>query len=250
MLRALLGRFGILPLTLGLTAASVAASLLVTVLVSNLMGGPPGAAGLAIAIIVPSLVAPFFTFHFLRLLDQLWRAEARLQTLATTDDLTRAFNRRHFLQIAGQELDRCHRYGGVFSLVLFDLDDFKRVNDTYGHQAGDDLLRQVSAVSRAALRAGDTFARYGGEEFGLLLLAADAPAALEVVERLRHRLAETTVAVDGRQVGCTISAGIATCDLRPHDPAAPPVSLDSLLQRADAGLYAAKRDGGNSVAAA
>jgi diguanylate cyclase (GGDEF)-like protein len=250
MLRTLLHRFGILPLTLGLTLLSVVASLLITVLISNLLGGPPGAAGLTIAVVVPLTVAPLFTFYLLRLLDQLWRAEARLQALATTDDLTQAHNRRHFLHLAALELDRARRYGGVFSLVLFDLDNFKRINDTYGHQAGDDLLRRVSAASRAVLRAGDTFARYGGEEFALLLLSAGGPAAHEVVERLRQRLAATTISAGGAEVGCTISAGLATCDLSTPDPAAPPVTLDGLLQRADAGLYAAKRAGGNTIVAA
>lgn len=252
MLRALFERFGYLPLTLGLTTAVVLVSIGVTLVVTGLLGEAAGPTGLAIAVIVPGLITPVFTVLVLRLLSQLWQAEASLKILAVTDELTQANNRRRFLELAAHELERAERYQTVFSISLFDLDNFKAINDTYGHRAGDDVLRQVGAVSRVALRAGDTFARYGGEEFGVLLEAADAEAARCVIDRLRARLAETVVLSGGRAIRCTVSAGLVTCDLRLGAAPVPdgPPTLDQLLERADAALYSAKAAGGNAVVAA
>lgn len=241
MLRYLLRRYGLWPTTLLLTVASVIFSVVLTELIFLLIGGGPGLTGLTISIVVPAIIAPLFGLFQLRLLDQLQKTEDRLRLLSTTDDLTQAHNRRHFLDLAEHELARARRYGETLALVLFDLDEFKHINDTYGHLAGDEALRRVSTLCRAALRASDLFARYGGDEFTILLPATNLAQAQEVVERLRHKLADTRLAYQGRPFRVTLSAGLVLYD--PSTAAAQ--SLDSLLQRADEALYAAKHTGGD-----
>lgn len=246
MLRLLLRRYGLLPSIAFLTIASVVISVIVTTIVSFAFGSGPGMVGLIIAILVPAIVAPLFSYQQLALLEQLMRTEDQLRKLAVTDDLTQAHNRRHFLDLSEHELARARRYGETFSLVMFDLDHFKQINDTHGHLAGDEVLRRVSTLGRASLRASDLFARYGGDEFAILLPATSLIQAHEVVDRLRHKLAETRISTQGAIFRCTLTAGLVA--FNPHTDAAQ--TLDSLLQRADEALYVAKQGGGNTVAVA
>jgi diguanylate cyclase (GGDEF)-like protein len=243
MLRHLLQRYGILPVAIFLTVSSVLISVVITVLISYGSGGTPGPTGFTIAIVVPAIIAPLFSFQQLTLLDQLHKTEDRLRKLSITDDLTQAHNRRYFLDLAEHELARSRRYGESFALVMFDLDRFKQINDTYGHLAGDEVLRRVSVLGRASLRASDLFARYGGDEFTILLPATGLKQAEEVVDRLRRKLAETKLSYQDRTFHSTLTAGIVL--FNPHTDAAQ--TLDSLLQRADEALYAAKQSGGNNI---
>ncbi|MCC7358626.1 MAG: GGDEF domain-containing protein [Anaerolineales bacterium] len=241
MLRHLLRRYGLWPTILMLSVTAVVISVALTTLIAHLFGGGLGAIGLFIAILVPAIIASLFGLFELRLLDQLQKAEDQLRLLSTTDDLTQAHNRRHFLDLAEHELARARRHGETLALVLLDLDRFKHINDTYGHLVGDEALRRLSTLCRAGLRASDPFARYGGDESTILLPATRLPQAQEIVERLRHKRADTTLSIRGRPLRVTFSAGIALYD--PNTAAAQ--SLDSLLQRADEALYAAKNTGGN-----
>jgi diguanylate cyclase (GGDEF)-like protein len=243
MLRHLLRRYGILPLVIFFTVASVVISLLITTAVSVAAGGTPGITGLSISIVTPVIIAPLFSYQMLALLDQLQRAEDQLRKLAVTDDLTQTHNRRYFIDLAEHALVRARRYGETFALVLFDLDHFKQINDTHGHLAGDEVLRRVSTLGRASLRASDLFARYGGDEFTILLPATSLTQAHEVVDRLRHKLAETRITAQGHTFRCTLTAGIVA--FNPHTDTAQ--TLDALLQRADEALYAAKQGGGNTI---
>jgi diguanylate cyclase (GGDEF)-like protein len=244
MLRKLLQRYGTLPLTLFFTVASVMISIAISSAMAYAFGGSgPGVVGLTISIVVPAIIAPLFSLQMLGLLNQLHKAEERLHKLAITDDLTQAHNRRYFLDLAEHELARARRYGESFALVMFDLDRFKQINDTYGHLAGDEVLRRVSTLGRASLRASDLFARYGGDEFTILLPATSLAQAQEVVDRLRAKLADTKLSYQGRTFRSTLTAGIVL--FNPRTDAAQ--TLDSLLQRADEALYAAKLTGGNNV---
>jgi diguanylate cyclase (GGDEF)-like protein len=148
-----------------------------------------------------------------------------LETVARTDELTGLPNRRAWQEQLARELGRAQRTGESLAVAMLDLDHFKRYNDTYGHQTGDRLLKQVAGAWSAELRATDVLARYGGEEFGLALPAREAGDALAVVERLRTAMPE----------GQSCSAGIAIWDR------AEPAS--ELLDRADHALYRAKRTG-------
>jgi diguanylate cyclase (GGDEF)-like protein len=240
MLRTLIRRMGVPLATTALTVASMVASVIATAIVSLLLGNGLSGDGLVIALIVPAIVAPLFTYQILNLVARLDATEAKLRILATTDPLTEAFNRRHFEQLAEQEFARVHRYGGVFSVMIFDVDNFKSINDTYGHLAGDHVLSSLTAICQHESRVTDVFARYGGEEFIFLLPASDQPHALAFAERIRQVLAETSIKHSEYDLHLSVSIGVST--YRPGMS-----SLDSLLTEADAALYQAKRDGKNRI---
>ncbi|POA34475.1 MULTISPECIES: diguanylate cyclase [unclassified Pseudomonas] len=164
----------------------------------------------------------------------------QLEGLVATDELTGLFNRRHFLRLTTREL-RSMEEGTVHGLALIDLDYFKRINDKYGHAAGDQVLQAFAGVATACLREDDVLARYGGEEFVLLLPDCDPERLTSCCERLR--IAFTEVELVGLPVqDLSLSAGMTLLESGDY--------LDDALQRADQALYRAKRDGRNRCAAA
>jgi len=164
--------------------------------------------------------------------------------LAATDGLTGLLNHRRFQEVLGRELRRVERYGTPLSLVMLDLDDFKRVNDMHGHQQGDAVLCAVAARIRACARAVDHAARYGGEELAILLPHMDLEGAAEMAERLRREIEALELPLpDGRSLSVTASAGVASLDAGTR-------SGRELVATADAALYRAKRAGKNRVVAA
>jgi diguanylate cyclase (GGDEF)-like protein len=171
------------------------------------------------------------------------RALARERMLSRTDPLTGAGNRRYFFDLAAHELGVARRYGHPLSVVLFDVDHFKQVNDTLGHQAGDETLRAVVAVAGRHLRRADVLARYGGEEFIALLPLTDGEGALAVAERMRQDIAAAELPGGHGGLRLTVSCGVA--ELRAEDE-----TVDQLVLRADHALYAAKRAGRNRTAVA
>ena len=171
------------------------------------------------------------------------RMERELERLATRDDLTGILNRRAILEQIEDALARLRRGGGPFALLLFDLDHFKRINDGWGHGAGDGVLRQFVALVQTLLRDVDRFGRLGGEEFVLLLERVDASAARHLAERIRAAVQSTPFIVDRlHAVELTVSLGLA--DLRAGDRRA-----SDPLERADRALYRAKAEGRNRVGA-
>ena len=169
--------------------------------------------------------------------EQRNRQEALLH-LATTDSLTGVSNRRHFLQQLDIELARQRRHGGKSSILMTDLDYFKRINDEYGHATGDAVLSHFISIVRQTVRRSDIIGRLGGEEFAILLPGDGTDGAHELAERLRHTFENNPIKVDGTVIACTASIGIS--DLRPDDTTA-----DESLLRADKALYAAKAAGRN-----
>ncbi len=165
------------------------------------------------------------------------RVELQLARLAATDPLTSLPNRRYFLEAASRELERLRRFKVPAAVVMLDIDHFKAINDTYGHAAGDEALRQVASVATAHLRAVDILARLGGEEFALLLPGTSEHGAMIVAERLRTALAEGPV---HHEFGITASFGVA-------EVSGDDTGIDDALRRADAALYAAKHSGRNRV---
>ncbi|MBI5791441.1 MAG: diguanylate cyclase [Rhodocyclales bacterium] len=160
---------------------------------------------------------------------------------AWTDPLTQVANRGHFLEMAKQEFARCRRYGHAISLWMLDIDHFKNVNDTYGHQAGDIALQALVAISRKALRDWDILGRMGGEEFAVLLPETETTQALLVAERFRQTVAAAGVPLENdKSVHITVSIGIAAAQDADTD-------LEALLDRADRALYQAKRTGRDKV---
>ena len=173
--------------------------------------------------------------------DELRCSNELLQELSSTDALTKLFNRRHFMAALEGEFERTDRYGSPLGLVMLDIDHFKRLNDTYGHQVGDEALRGLSEIIRYTVRSTDIAARYGGEEFIVLLPQTDLEGATEFAHRLRFAVEDKTMVVGGQEVRMTVSLGVAAC---PH-PAAE--SGEALIRLADDALYRAKRAGRNRV---
>jgi diguanylate cyclase (GGDEF)-like protein len=163
-------------------------------------------------------------------------ANEELQRLATTDDLTGVWNRRHFEAVLAAEIQRAGRYGEPVSLLLFDIDHFKVINDTYGHLVGDQVLIALSHRVRNELRSVDLLARWGGEEFVVMLPHCDATQAQHLAEKLRVLIAGDPFPGVGQ---VTSSFGVAQFR--------PPESADAWLKRADDALYQAKAAGRNRV---
>jgi diguanylate cyclase (GGDEF)-like protein len=163
-------------------------------------------------------------------------AEEEIHLLATTDSLTGIANRREFSAILEREVARVKRYGKPLSLTMFDLDYFKRVNDTFGHDVGDDVLQAVTGLVKKSIRSVDVVARWGGEEFMVLMPESDMQAAEKASEKLRLAIAGHQFDTVGK---VTASFGVAAFE--PQD------DLNSLLKRADDALYRAKDKGRNRV---
>ena len=164
------------------------------------------------------------------------KTEERLKQLATTDTLTGICNRRHFDEMLASEIDRAVRFSSPLSLILFDVDHFKRINDTFGHQAGDRVLIQLAVAVGGAIRTTDLFARWGGEEFIVLLPGSDLNAGRLLAEKLRMVLEKQQFA-DAGQVTC--SFGVA--EYAPGD------NVEALMKKLDRCLYHAKASGRNRV---
>jgi diguanylate cyclase (GGDEF)-like protein len=169
--------------------------------------------------------------------------ELELVRSARIDALTGVLNRGTFLEEFGREVSRSERDATVFSLAIFDLDHFKRLNDRYGHPVGDQVLKSVVDTMRVTIRRHDLIGRYGGEEFALLMPNTGKETALRVAERIRREIELKGVEIGGKRVDLTISGGVATFQLDGHD-------WDSLLIAADNALYAAKNAGRNRIIAA
>ena len=167
---------------------------------------------------------------------------------ARHDALTGVANRRHFEEQALGEITRADRHGSTLALVLFDLDHFKAINDNFGHQAGDKVLRSVVEIVSGRLRMYDLLARVGGEEFAVLMPETNPVEAREAAERWREALGGAPQALPGGVVQVTASFGVATLDHLPQSlPDDPRIRLDALLGLADKALYRAKTDGRNRV---
>jgi diguanylate cyclase (GGDEF)-like protein len=165
-------------------------------------------------------------------------AVAKLQEYADRDGLTGIANRRYFEGRLRDEYTRWQRYGGDMSVLLFDLDHFKKINDQFGHVVGDTVLREMAQRVAQVVRLQDTFGRFGGEEFALLLPCTPLEDAMQVAEKIRHAIGDIPVDVQGVRVPVTASVGGAAA--RVGVP-----NYDVLINEADAALYSAKRQGRN-----
>lgn len=174
------------------------------------------------------------------IIRQLEVANERLTLMATTDSLTGIANRRHFFERAGEELIRASRNDHPLALIALDIDHFKVVNDTHGHQAGDTVLRKMAGHIDEMLRGSDLFGRLGGEEFGILLPETDMPAAIAIAERIRQRVAGLVITHEQLRLSVTVSLGVAEF---PSDGE----RFDTLFAEADRRLYSAKEGGRNRV---
>jgi two-component system cell cycle response regulator len=178
-----------------------------------------------------------FSYH-----DRLDEAfQRQMSESALRDGLTRAYNKRYFGERLDSEFQYAARHTSALALVFLDIDHFKRINDVHGHQAGDQVLVQLSSLIMSMIGEEDIFARYGGEEFAIIARGSDAPAAEALAERLRGSVEAHAFAAAAGTIPVTISVGVARV---PVPGIASPVEL---VSRADEALYAAKRSGRNRV---
>jgi diguanylate cyclase (GGDEF)-like protein len=172
---------------------------------------------------------------------QIDRSEQELERLATHDGLTGLFNRRSFNALLDDEVSRTQRYGLAVSLLMVDIDHFKRINDSYGHQVGDAVLQQMGGLLANSARGVDKVCRYGGEEIALILPQTGAEEAANIGERLRARIAENAFDLgQDRPIPVTVSIGVAACPANATDS-------PTLVRAADEALYEAKQGGRNRV---
>ncbi|PIE05256.1 MAG: diguanylate cyclase, partial [Sorangium cellulosum] len=162
----------------------------------------------------------------------------RLEELATRDGLTGLFNKRAMLEIAHDKLASAKRFSRNLSVMIVDIDHFKKVNDTYGHDHGDIVLKQLGVILRKAMRATDAVARFGGEEFVIMCEQTDRDGAMLLAERIREELQATTFQSAKGEMNVTCSVGIATFPEAGHD-------WKSVFKAADEALYVSKRSGRN-----
>jgi len=196
----------------------------------------------ALDYLVKGAVTPRLLERALRYALKLEETLDRLRQLAQRDELTGLLNRREFQRILEEEWDRSVRFKRPFTLVMVDIDHFKRINDQHGHQTGDEILRHVASLLSGQVRNVDRVARYGGEEFALMMVETDRKSAVESVQRLGLLLAETpcVVPIIDLTIEVTLSAGVATS----LEDAG---SASDLVAAADKALYAAKAAGRNRI---
>ena len=177
----------------------------------------------------------------IRIGERIINLEQRILKMAHTDALTGTMNRRAFMERLKEEIIRAHRDRSALSFILSDIDLFKKVNDTHGHQMGDLVLQRVSALLKTVLRPYDFLGRYGGEEFVIGLPGVDETETGKTAERLRKRVEEMDIQTPQGPMHVTLSFGTSTCRLSPKD------QMTSLIKRADMALYRAKEGGRNRV---
>jgi diguanylate cyclase (GGDEF)-like protein len=163
-----------------------------------------------------------------------------LHQLSITDGLTGLLNRKHILELLDKEISRSRRYGQPVSILMLDIDHFKNVNDTYGHQTGDAVMRRLADCFYEAVRENDMVGRYGGEEFLILLPDSNAQNGIQTAQRIRKMVRDLEIETSGENVTVTVSIGVSSYPQYGQD-------ADAVICAADAALYQAKSNGRNQV---
>ncbi|MDR0316195.1 MAG: GGDEF domain-containing protein [Treponema sp.] len=188
--------------------------------------------------LVVSVLSLLLIVTFLLLLKNI-KLNKRLLEIASHDSLTGILTRRYFIEFGLTQTDRSLRLKKECFLIMFDLDHFKVVNDTYGHQAGDQVLKDITQRVKSAIRPYDLFGRYGGEEFVILMFDTDKANTISATERIRQAVCKTPVEFEGKQISISASFGIAFV--------APKNDIETAIKHADEALYSAKAKGRNTV---
>ena len=173
---------------------------------------------------------------------QLQKALDELALMNRIDGLTQIYNRKHWQESLEQEHAKAHRHDNHLSLIMFDLDHFKKLNDTYGHQGGDKVLIEVSKSVKSLLRIGDIFGRYGGEEFAIVLPETNEQGAMELAERICQILAKTSFTFKENRINISVSIGVSSINDKSN--------YEDMITDADLALYQAKSNGRNQVCSA
>ncbi|MBH0015080.1 GGDEF domain-containing protein [Pseudoalteromonas sp. NGC95] len=197
--------------------------------------------GVGIGIMLEALVLSLIIAYRIRILENLKIKQADLQLLASTDPLTQLFNRRHFSLAATELLNKAKQMPSPISAIIIDIDHFKRVNDTYGHVAGDKSLRCVADIIRQHCRKHDLLARYGGEEFVILMPDTRSSKAYALAEKMRQTLEHTEVSIN-KNLSIRLTMSIGITEVKPDN-----INLDEVINQADKALYIAKNNGRNQT---
>uniref|UniRef100_E6PRB3 GGDEF domain-containing protein n=1 Tax=mine drainage metagenome TaxID=410659 RepID=E6PRB3_9ZZZZ len=241
MLRACLRRYGLWPTVALLTLLAIAVSAgIASSMTYGVLDGTMTRSAWIITLLTPALIAPVMSGITLRLLQQLDRAHTELHEVIHRDHLTELHNRRYFMQMLHEEVERTRREDTAFALAIVDVDDFKSINDRFGHLGGDEVLRQIAQTCRAAVRESDVVARIGGEEFACLFRASKLDAAEQLAQHLLQRIRDLKLQFQGVPLAISVSIGLTGV----HGPQA---DLGSALRLADNALYAAKSAGKNRL---
>ena len=172
--------------------------------------------------------------------ETLRQKNEELHEISITDSLTALYNRKHLMETLDKEVARSERHKHTFALLVIDIDHFKEYNDTYGHLAGDEVLRRLAAVFKKSIRSCDYAARNGGEEFIVLLPEISAEDGVQAAERIRNQVAEKKFGSNKKPIVVTVSVGVAAYPKHGKDP-------ESVIKKADGALYKAKEHGRNRV---
>lgn len=180
--------------------------------------------------------------HLKKLLDKQAQLNKKLENLANRDPLTGVWNRHYFLNLCEREISRAYRYNRLFSILIIDLDHFKKINDAYGHTIGDEVLIAITITVQNSIRKIDFLGRFGGDEFLVLLPETPVNVAVDMAETIRDNLEKKVILAEEIEVRVTVSIGVSTYQLEDQN-------IDPVLQRADQVLDQAKNQGRNRVIA-
>ncbi|MDH5718301.1 MAG: GGDEF domain-containing protein [Spirochaetia bacterium] len=241
MLKNIIIKQGLLKSILFFTLIIVFLSVLGTSIITLILTGVlPDKIGFFISTIMPAILVPSVGLWHFKLIIELHATQQKLYKYSFIDELTNTYNRRYILEILQKEMSRAKRYNTNLSIMILDIDNFKKINDNYGHLEGDKMLKRFADSCKANMRDNDYFGRYGGEEFLYILTNTEKENAVLFAERLREMIVKLCLISEDKKISLTTSIGVSEYKIDTDD-------LDSFLDRTDKALYKAKEKGKNCV---
>lgn len=233
-------RYGVVRIVVILTIITVFLSALMTMLIFLCFGEPLTRSGIFSSIIIPLVISPILITYLANAVLESHILKEKMHDLATIDHLTCVKNRRAFMESANDYFKIAVRNNHVFSVVLLDLDNFKKINDTFGHIVGDDVLRSIGNIFSKSIRTSDIVGRYGGEEFIFILPEIGRESVKIFTDKLHNKINNTFVDHNDTKIKITASIGVTVYDANNNV-----TSFKNLLDQSDKMLYKAKREGRN-----
>ncbi|MGH1461946.1 MAG: GGDEF domain-containing protein [Neptuniibacter sp.] len=242
-MRKIISRIGRIGIILAVTLMSIVLSVLICITILALYGASEETHQVVavVSIVAPALIAPLVTWYLIGLLLKLNELEQKQRDLATYDDLTGTMNRRAFFENFHTLKKIAERQRSHLTLAYIDIDDFKAINDKYGHVAGDAVLQSFATTLKESARGSDIIARIGGEEFAMLLPDTDIQGAYSILERIRAQISARALTIDEHSINLSISIGLT------HYQKETELVVEQLIKQADQALYQAKSEGKNCI---